>query len=1031
MICPSCALDLPAGARFCLRCGAALPAGPAPADEERKVVTVVFCDLVGSTELAGMLDPEVLRAVLLRYYELMRERVEARGGVVEKFIGDAVMAVFGLVAVREDDALRAAAAALDMVRALDELDDELRGRGGVGLAVRIGVHTGEVVTTADPATRQALVSGDVVNIAARLQGAAGRGQVLVSAAARRAAGASLEVAPVGPLTLKGVAEPVEAARLLAAGAPDRQSSRRFDAPFVGRERDLSALTLAWRRVVEEGDSHVLTLLGEAGVGKTRLVARWLERRQDEGPVGMGRCRAYNAAGSLGALADCMAPLVAEAENAGSGSVYGGLTAAIGLLRGGLLLDGTPSPSTDETCAAIAQVLAALAFERSVLLVIDDCHEADPALLGALDRLVGDLDRVSVMVLCAARPELLDVYPSWGSGRVNATTVMLGGLSRASSEALVAGLVDVVPHAEAVLERIVGQAGGNPLYLEQLAAAMGEDGGASADRLPPDLHALLAARIDRLGDGERMALRHAAVLEGEFDAPGLCGVAADVAAIDDCVGLLRSLARRRFLEPIRRAGAEQAYSFVNAAVQRVAYAGLTKRRRAELHERYAALLGERLSSDAQVGTHLARAYSYRSEVGPAEGLDALRLRAAERLHRAGAAALRRVDLPRALTLLDAAADLWQDSEPGLPQCLQLLGEALLTLGRLDEARETLRRAKDLADARGLAGTAAHAGLHLALALRDEPALEAAAGRALAVFEAEGDELGLARSRMVLAGSLQRLGRHTEALSALDLALAHARAAVADRELANTLGAMGLALWHGPHPAAEAAHRCEELLAEHGSGRRAVVATLGFPLTLLYAIQALPEPAEACRARTRRAMAALAYAEADVFGPLLDAMVSAAAGRLREAEALAVDALAASGRLRSDALALSVSLELARVRLALGDVEGAARATAGAHAGPDRPADRADLLGIRARTAAAREAVGEADRLAAEAVAVGAATDSPAALARARLDQAHTFAALGYTGRAAGAARAALRHYAAKGHAVGVAQARRFLEELAPR
>ena len=1004
------------------------------------MVTVVFCDLVGSTELAGMLDPELLRTVLLRYYELMRECVERHGGVVEKFIGDAVMAVFGLVSTREDDALRAAAAALDMAQAPARLGEVLPGRR-IRLAVRIGVHTGEVVTTADPGTRQALVSGEVVNVAARLQTAAGAGEVLLSREARRAAGPAAEVAPLGPLRLKGVAEPVEAVRLLALRDPDPHASRRFDVPFVGRAHELDTIALAWRRVAEQGEPHVLTLLGEAGAGKSRLLAQWLGGLEEPGPpggragrgdeawpVGAGRCRPQGTAGTLGPLGECLAPLVRALDVAAHGAPP---VAALGVLRGGLLLDGTPSPSLEETYAAVVHVLAALADARPVLLVVDDCQWADSALLGVLERLPGDLGGLPVLLVCAARPELLESRAGWAAGQLNATTLLLGGLSRTESELLVASLAELVPHDGAMVAEVVGRAGGNPLYLEQLAAALGDGDGDGWDAcVPPDLHALLAARIDRLAEPDRLALRHAAVFEGEFGAEDLDGLATDAATGQECAQALRSLARRRFLEEARRPyGSAPGYTFTNSVVQRVAYDGLTKRRRAQLHERYADRLAAARAPDAPVGLHLARAYGYRAEVGPAEGTELLRVRAADRLSAAGSFALRRMDLSRALELLDRAAELFQPADPGHPQCLRLLGEAQLTVGRLDEAAETLRRTLVAAEDRNLAGTAMHARLQLAIGQRDQRALDAIAGAALDVFAADGDELGLARARLVLAGSLQRRGRHAAALAELDHALVHSRAAAADRELANTLGAVGLALWHGPQPASAAAERCERLLAEFGPGRPAVQATLGFPLTVLYAIQGRAAAAQECRLRAREAMGALAYAEAKVFAPLLDALVLGAVGRARSAEPPLLDALEAARALRADGLILAASLGLARARLAQGDLAGAARAIEGRRAGPDRPVDRADLLGISALIAAGRGDAARADRHGAAALAASRSTDSPAARALALLDRARAQTRLGRTAAAEPAARAALNHYSVKEHAVGAAQARGLLEELA--
>ncbi|MGW6912680.1 adenylate/guanylate cyclase domain-containing protein [Kitasatospora sp. NPDC054939] len=1045
MSCQTCAAELPDGARFCAHCGAPV-ADRAPAAEERRVVTVLFCDLAGSTELSGRLDVEVLRSVLLRYYGLMERRIEEHGGVVEKFIGDAVMAVFGLTATREDDARRALETALDMLAALDGLNTQLERDHRIRLGARIGVHTGEVVTTADPARRQALVSGEVVNIAARLEAAAGTGEVLLSAQTWRAAGPGPVVDDAGPLTLKGVAGPVEALRLL--GLSDAGRTPRLDVPFVGRERYLSELDLAWRRVVEERDVHVLTLLGEAGIGKTRLVDEWLRRSAAQlGRVGTGRCRAAGTGGSLHALAECLAPLVeggapaADPAPAGEPPDGPATAAALALLRTGLLFDGTPAPSADDTCAAVAHLLTVRTGEGPMLLVLDDLHWADEPFVALLDRLVEDLRRLPILVLCLARPELMDSCPGWGSGRANSTTVTVTGLAPADSAALAAHLVDLALHDAAATEQIVAQADGNPLYLEQLAAAVEESGG--AEGLPPDLHALLAARIDRLDETARTALRHAAVVGREFDVDDLDALAGGPAAgPPGDPAVLRTLTRRGLVKPMRRPfGAGAAYCFVNGVTQRVAYEGLTKSRRGELHEHYAAYLERAGCPDALVGTHLEQAYRYRSAVGRrTEQHLVLRRRALRHLARAGAGALGRVDLPWALTLFQRAADLAEPGDPGRPEVLQGLGEVLLALGRAGEAREVLQHAVAEAQAAAAggagpasgtaAGTAAHARLHLAALAQDDTALEQSAVEALEVFRACGDELGLARSRLVLAGSCQRRGWHGRATEALGHALGHSLAAAADRELANTLGAIGLSLWHGPEPAPAAAERCEALLAAHGTDRLSVQVTLGFPLTVLHAVQGRADRAADCLAAAQRAMAALAYGEGAVFGPLLYGTLAALADHPGQARPALREALAAARSLRAGGLVRTAALELARAELAAGRWQRAAGLVDELVVPAGHPVVLANRAGVQARIRAHEGRTAEALRLARQAVLTAHRTDSPADRATACLDLAHTAALLGLPHRARTAVLAARRRYAAKGHAVGVARTERLLGELGP-
>ncbi|PWS53138.1 adenylate/guanylate cyclase domain-containing protein, partial [Streptomyces sp. FT05W] len=300
MNCTTCRQDLPEDARFCSSCGTPCAVAAAPVEDERKPVTVLFCDLVGSTALSGVLDPETLRTVTLRYFEAMSAEIVARGGTPEKFIGDAVMAVFGVPVVREDDARRALAAALGMRDALAALNEELHATLGITLATRIGVNTGQVVAGGDASARQALVSGETVNIAARLEQHAGAGEILLGPDTLLAAGPTVSAEPTGPLRLKGKQDSVEAYRLLALGADDPELLRRFDVPFVGRRAERDALDAALSDTVRGGRTGLLRVVGEPGIGKTRLVREWLAGRSASGALsyGAGRCRGHGDQGTL-------------------------------------------------------------------------------------------------------------------------------------------------------------------------------------------------------------------------------------------------------------------------------------------------------------------------------------------------------------------------------------------------------------------------------------------------------------------------------------------------------------------------------------------------------------------------------------------------------------------------------------------------------------------------------------------------------------------------------------------------------------
>ncbi|WP_179887523.1 adenylate/guanylate cyclase domain-containing protein, partial [Streptomyces sp. ms184] len=655
MNCLSCQQNLPPTARFCSSCGtpcattetaaaatavAVTGAGPAaapPPGDERKPVTVLFCDLVGSTALSGVLDPETLRSVTLRYFEAMSAEIVARGGTPEKFIGDAVMAVFGVPVVRDDDARRALAAALGMRRALARLNEELTATLGIELAIRIGVNTGQVVAGSDRTARQALVSGETVNIAARLEQNAGRGEILIGPGTLLAAGPTVTAEPTGPLRLKGKRDSVEAHRLLALGADDPELLRRFDVPFVGRDTERRALDTALERAVREGAAELLRVTGEAGIGKTRLVREWLAGRSASGGLayGAGRCRSYGDHGTLAPLADAVRSLLAATDpSEGAPEAADGLAVddAMALLSGGLLSDGTPNAPFEDMCAALTTVLERVARVRPVVLVLDDWHAAAPLLVRTAHRLTDGSGCAGVLVLCAGRPDGPgeDDEPAAGAKPL----LQLTGLPYEEAARLAAVLAgpgggpcddarpagDTPPGNDLLLAR----AGGNPLYLEQLLVGDRTDagGGAADEELPPTLQALLGARIGALARAERDVVDLAAVIGREFTAPELVRLQLSVRAAEGhgttsqrrfVDGALEALARRRLVESGASGdrAAEAAYRFSSGLVHEVAYASLSKRAKAERHAWAAELPSVLRGGDGAVGGHLERAYRYRA------------------------------------------------------------------------------------------------------------------------------------------------------------------------------------------------------------------------------------------------------------------------------------------------------------------------------------------------------------------------------------------------------------------------------------
>ncbi|MGW1293635.1 adenylate/guanylate cyclase domain-containing protein [Streptomyces sp. NPDC002533] len=1083
MNCLSCQQDLPPTARFCSSCGtpcataaAAAPAAvasagtaaaaPSPGDE-RKPVTVLFCDLVGSTALSGVLDPETLRTVTLRYFEAMSAEIVARGGTPEKFIGDAVMAVFGVPVVRDDDARRALAAALGMRRALARLNEELDATLGIELAIRIGVNTGQVVAGSDRTARQALVSGETVNIAARLEQNAGRGEILIGPGTLLAAGPTVNAEPTGPLRLKGKRDSVEAHRLLALGADDPELLRRFDVPFVGRDAERRALDAALERAVRGGAAGLLRVTGEAGIGKTRLVREWLAGRSASGGLayGAGRCRSYGDHGTLAPLADAVRSLLAASgPSEGAQEAADGLAVddAMALLSGGLLRDGTPNAPFEDMCAALTTVLERAARVRPVVLVLDDWHAAAPLLVRTAHRLTDGSGCAGVLVLCVGRPDGPgDEMPS-GAGAL----LQLTGLPYEEAARLAAVLAgpdggrpgedsrpadgagpgdDDPPGDDGVpgTGHLLARAGGNPLYLEQLlvgdrtdagggVAGSGGTTGSGGEELPPTLQALLGARIGALARAERDVVDLAAVIGREFTAPELVrlqlsvraaeghGTTAQQQLVDEA---LEALGRRRLIEsgPPGGRAAEAAYRFSSGLVHEVAYASLSKRAKAERHAWAAELPSVLRSGDGAVGGHLERAYRYRAELGLLDDrARRLRDRAAAALGRAGAQAAARSDLHWAHGMLERAVEL----RPGDPAATRRLGEVRVALGRAAEGAELLLQVRDMA---ADPVEAAHA--RLALAVLDPggpgPGPAAVARTVLPVFEAAGDSVGRARAHLRLAQQFQRSGRHEEAERDQARALEHAVLAGAEPERAGALGVIGISLWRGPVPVPAAVIRCRTLLAAHGAGRPTVRVTLNCPLAVLYALQDRGEEAYGALAEAERLAGKLGFAEAEVFLPMFRATVEALSGRSAAALDLLGRADAAARRTGAAGMRTAVALDAARLELDEGREDRAAERLAGVGdtSGLSR-ADAVDLAGLRARLTA-RDRPEEAAGYAEQAVRGSLLTDSPLVQATAELDRAHTLAALGRHPEAGAAARAAGEHFTGKGHLPGARRVSGFL------
>ena len=743
--CSACGELNPDSARFCNACGAQLDA--AGAREVRKTVTILFADVIGSTALGEQLDPESLRRVMARYFDTARGCLERHGGTAEKFIGDAVMAVFGVPTVHEDDALRALRAAAELRDALASLNDELERAYGLSLQLRIGVNTGEVVT----GTEERLATGDAVNVAARLEQAAQPGEILIGEQTRRLSRGAIEVAPVEPLSLKGKADLIHAYRLLRVieGAPAFE--RRLDAPLVGRREELAAMRAAFDRAVSERRCRLVTVLGPPGIGKSRL-ARELAATLAEATVLSGRCLPYGEGITYWPLVEIFRQEGAEDE----------------------LVEALSAGAPEEIFWSVRKALERRGRERPLALVVEDIHWAEPTLFDLLEHLVDWTRDAPLLLLCLARPDLIDVRPAWG-GQPQAETFTLEPLSQAESDELIEELVGRSQLAVDTRARISEVAAGNPLFVEQLLAMLVEGG--DPEHVPATIQALLAARLDSLPDGEREVLERAAVVGLEFEWEALGELAPDRRRPSGAQ--LAALVRKDLIRP--HEAIEDSFRFRHLLIRDAAYERIPKELRSELHERFAGWLdgrGEEL--EEIVGYHLEQAYRCLAELGrPGERARALAEAAAERLAGAGRRAYARGDTRAAANLLHRGVALLPSTDPRRLSLLPALGRALYEAGQMQQADSVLSEAAETARATGQRAVAVDAAVALS-ALRlhtvqvvGQEAVWRELEEAIPFYEESGDEAGLARA-LGVAGNLRFWrGETTAAIEDLARAARHAR------------------------------------------------------------------------------------------------------------------------------------------------------------------------------------------------------------------------------------------------------------------
>ena len=826
-VCDNCGQQNPEIARFCLACGSELTAAQEER-EERKVVTVLFADLVGFTSRAEQLDPEDVRAMLSPYYARLRQELERRGGTVEKFIGDAVMALFGAPVAHEDDperAVRAALAIRDGLTELNEADPKLE------LHVRIAVNTGEALIAlgANPSEGEGMASGDVVNTAARLQASAPVNGILVGETTYRATERAIEYREAEPVGAKGKAEPVKVWEVLEPRARfGVDIALRGRVPLVGREQELAVLLAALARVRSESSSQLVTLVGVPGIGKSRLVFE-LSAAVDEDPElifwRQGRSLPYGEGVTFWSLAEIVKAQAGILETDSAVAAVEKLRRTVqdfvadaseadwieSHLRPLVGLEGEAQAAGDRQAQAFGawrRFFEHLAERSPLVLVFEDLHWADDGLLDFVDDLVEWASAVPMLVVCVARPELLSRRPGWGGGKPNATALSLSPLTQDDTARLVAALLEQAVLPAELQAALLARAEGNPLYAEEYVRMLQDRGflrreegawrfeGSDDLPLPESVQGIVAARLDALSPDEKGLVQDAAVIGKVFWAGAVAAVGgSERGAVEE---RLRSLGRKEFVRRERRSSVagEDQYTFLHVLVRDVAYGQIPRARRAAKHrtaaEWIASLSTDRSEDRAEM---LAHHYLTALELAQASGQDPTELAEPARvaLRDAGDRALALNAFAAAAQFYELALALWPADDRERPSLLLRLGKAQWSADAsgeevMTEAREAFAASGDrvgqaeaevlLGEFYGHRGEREREGTHLARAAALIDGLPATASTAfilgqlasgaMMAGEMEG-AIPIAREAFEIAEGLDLWAYQAQALKVLGISL----------------------------------------------------------------------------------------------------------------------------------------------------------------------------------------------------------------------------------------------------------------------
>ncbi|HEY3051093.1 MAG TPA: AAA family ATPase [Gaiellaceae bacterium] len=1005
--------------------------------QARKMVTALWISLATSSEPGAVADPEVLRRVTTGAFEEVQSAVERHGGSVESLAGDALTAVFGVPAAHEDDALRAVRAAVDARGALSALTGSER---APELEVRIGISTGRIVTGGD-AGAQPRVTGASLGLCSSLGHAAAPGEILVDDATRRLVREGL------------VAEPVDEAWRILQLADDPVLGRRFSSPMVGRERERRRLHDAFEQAVSDRSCQLFSVLGPGGVGKSRLVYELLGDLEDQALVTRGRCLPYGEGITYFPLREAVKAAVGIADTDTAEEAIGKLSASLADAETGDLarqvaemIGLETDRGVSEGPTAVRALLEAWGRTKPLVVVFDDVHCGEPAFLDLVEHVANWARDAPILLVCLARPELLEARPGWGGGKPNATSILLEGLSEEESHQLIDNLAPDAPLDEGARVRIVEAADGNPLFVEEMLALVLDKGATEGEfEVPAAINALLTARLDQLEDKVRSTIEAASV-EGQVFHEGSVAALVPEALRASVPEHLSTLVQKDLVRPERPAFSdERGFRFRHLLIREAVYESIPKGSRAELHERYAGWLEQKARDrageyDDILGYHLEQAYRYLSELGPPDEY-ALELaaRGAARLAPAARGARRLGDGRTSANLLGRAAALLPEADERRLHLLPDLGQALMESGDFGGAGQVLREALVAAGKAGDSQLEATSRMLLLLVrLRssetDEWSEEAKAEleEAIAVFERAGDHAGLAKAYRLLGWAHGTVYHFREVEAAVTQGIEHARLAGDLREERAASTTYAMAGLFGPTPVPDAIARCEQVL-DVVSGSLVHEGIVTASLGVLHALGGDFERARMFAERARETLKTLRE------GSVLT-VVAAFLGRI---ELLAGEAEAAERELQREYELLeelgeryylsTVSALLAQALYVQGRLDEAESLTATAETLTGKDDVEAQMLWrcVRAEVLTQKGEVKIAEALAREAVVYSEATDSQLAQGNALAVLAEALHAGGQSIEAAAALEEAIRLYDLKGSVALAELARARLEDLGGR